>query len=76
MTEIFIEKLKEALEIEGREIALEDEFRHYDEWSSLSYLSVIAMMDEEFGVEIENEAFAKIKTVQALLDEVIKRQKP
>lgn len=63
MKELFIEKLKEALEIEGREIALDDEFRNYDEWSSLAYLSVIAMLDDEFGVQIEEAAFRKLRTV-------------
>ena len=74
MQQQFIEKLKEALEIDGREVSPGDEFRDYDEWDSLSQLSLIAMLDEEYGVEIEDGDFARLKTVQDLMDEVQKRQ--
>ena len=63
----FIELFAEALERED-EIKMEDEFRNYDEWSSIAYLSVIAMMDEEYDVQMEEAEFKKIRTVQALYD--------
>lgn len=65
--EKFIELFAEALERED-EIKMEDEFRNYDEWSSIAYLSVIAMMDEEYDVQIEEADFKKLRTVQALYD--------
>ena len=65
--EKFIELFAVAIEREG-EIKMEDEFRDYDEWSSIAYLSVIAMMDEEYGVQIEEAEFKKLRTVQALYD--------
>jgi acyl carrier protein len=65
--EKFIELFAVAIEREG-EIKMEDEFRNYDEWSSIAYLSVIAMMDEEYGVQIEEAEFKKLRTVQALYD--------
>ena len=65
--EKFIELFKEALERED-EIRMEDEFRNYPEWSSIAYLSVIAMMDEEFDVQIEEADFKKLKTVQSVFD--------
>jgi acyl carrier protein len=74
MEEKFIELFKETLEIDGRELSLEDEFRHYDEWDSLSQLSLIAMLDDEYGVEIENEDFVMIKTLGDLIEEVKKRK--
>lgn len=61
--EKFIEKFAEALEREN-EIKMEDEFRNYDEWSSIAYLSVIAMMDEEYDTQIEEAEFKKLRTVQ------------
>ena len=73
MEEKFINLLKEILEIEDRDLNLSDEFRHYPEWDSLGYLELIAMMDEEFGVAIENEDFGKLITLQDLIDEVKKR---
>ena len=63
--EKFIEKFAEALERED-EIKMEDEFRNYDEWSSIAYLSVIAMMDEEYDTQIEEAEFKQLKTVQDL----------
>ena len=66
----FIELLKDILEIEDRELELTDEFRHYPEWDSLGYLELIAMMDEEYGVAIENDDFGKLKTLQDLINEI------
>lgn len=68
----FIELFAEALEREG-EIKMEDEFRNYKEWSSIAYLSVIAMMDEEYGVQIEEADFKKLRTVQAIYDACTKK---
>lgn len=65
--EKFIKLFAEALERED-EIKMEDEFRNYDEWSSIAYLSVIAMMDEEYDTQIEMSEFKKLKTVRALYD--------
>ena len=69
----FLDLFKEVLEIEDKEISLNDEFREYDEWDSLAYLSVIAMLDDEFEIVIETEDFKKISTVGDLLKEVKER---
>lgn len=63
--EKFKELLAEALEREN-EIKMEDEFRTYDEWSSIAYLSIIAMMDEEYDTQIEEAEFKQLRTVQDL----------
>ena len=60
--EKFIEKFAEAIEREN-EIKMEDNFRDYDEWSSIAYLSVIAMMDEDYDTQIEETEFKQLKTV-------------
>lgn len=70
--EKFISLFAEALERED-EIKMEDEFRNYDEWSSIAYLSVIAMMDEEYDVQIEEADFKKLRTVQAVYDACTKK---
>jgi acyl carrier protein len=70
--EKFIELFAEALERED-EIRMEDEFRNYDEWSSIAYLSVIAMMDEEYDVQMEEADFKKLRTVQAVYDACTKK---
>jgi acyl carrier protein len=71
MKEKFINSLKETLEIQNREISLSDKFRDYKEWDSLAQLSLIAMLDDEYGVAIENEKFMKLITVEDLMNEVI-----
>lgn len=65
--EKFLELFAEALERE-EEIKMEDEFRDYDEWSSIAYLSVIAMMDEEYDTQMEESEFKKLRTVQSVYD--------
>ena len=70
--EKFLELFAEALERED-EIKMEDEFRDYDEWSSIAYLSVIAMMDEEYDVQMEEADFKKLRTVQAVYDACTKK---
>lgn len=63
----FIEKFAEAIEIEDASVLTpEIEFRTLDEWDSLSYLSVIAMIDDEFDVQIETPEFKQQKTIQDL----------
>lgn len=68
MVQKFIENLKEALEIEDRELEITDIFRDYDEWDSLAYLSVIAMYDDEYDVQIEEVEFKKLITVEDLFN--------
>lgn len=69
----FLEGFKEALEMEGREIVMSDVFRDYSEWDSLGQLSLIAMLDENFGVTIEEEVFRTLLTVEDVYNEVVKR---
>jgi acyl carrier protein len=66
----FLAQIKEVLEIEDREILLTDTFRDYDEWDSLALLSLIAMLDDEYGVEIEEKVFKTLLTLEDLYQEV------
>lgn len=69
----FIEKFAEAIEIDDASVLTpETEFRNLDEWDSLSYLSVIAMIDEEFDVQIETPEFKQQKTIQDLYNTATK----
>ena len=70
MEENFIKLFAETLEIEDREITINDSFREYPEWDSLALLSVIAMIDDEYDVIIEGNDFAKLKTVGDLVDAI------
>ncbi len=63
----FIEKFAETIEVEDAAgLTMDTEFRELDEWSSLAGLSVIAMFDEEFGVELNIPDFKAAKTIADL----------
>jgi acyl carrier protein len=70
MKEQLFDLVREALEIEDRELSLDDNFKEFEEWDSLGQLSIIAALDENFGVVIEGAAFAKINTLGELLAKV------
>ena len=73
-TQKFIENFKDAVEIEDRDLSLMDKFREYPEWSSLAFLSVIAMIDDEYDVIIEGKDFKALETLQDIVDAVEKQK--
>ena len=61
---MFIEAFAEALEVESTSsLSLTTEFQKLDEWDSMAYLSVIAMLDEKYDIQIENADFIKFVTI-------------
>jgi len=66
----FISSFKEALDIQDRDVLLLDEFRLYPEWDSLAQLTLIAMLDEEYGVSLEMKLFNNLVTVADLFKAV------
>jgi acyl carrier protein len=74
MEKNFIELFKETLEIKGVEINLNTKFRDLENWDSLSFLSVLAMLDEEYGVIIEGNDFKKLVTIEDLINEIKKKK--
>ncbi len=63
-TSEFIDKFAEALEIDNAsELNETTEFRNLDEWDSLAYLNIIAMLDEEYEIQIETPEFKKLRTI-------------
>lgn len=70
MKEQFLAQVKDTLEITDREINFTDNFKEYEEWDSLNLLSIIAMIDEEYGVIIDSNAMSKINTIEELYNAV------
>jgi len=66
----FMNELKDTLEIEDedQEITLETNLKDLEEYDSLSVLSIIAMIDKNFGKQIPSLDFIKITTVKSLMD--------
>ena len=73
MKEKFLASFKEALQIEDREVLPTDVFRDYEEWDSLGRLSLIAALDEEYDLQIEDKEFESIITVGDLMGVVEKK---
>ena len=46
----------------------ETKFRELDEWSSLIALSIIAMVDEEYDVQLKGDEMRTASTIQELFD--------
>lgn len=70
----FIQKFAALFdEVDITEFETDTEFKSLDEWSSLSALSVIAMIDEEFDVKIKGEDIRNSETIEDLYDIVKSR---
>jgi len=67
MKDKLITALADALEMESAQIKLNDSFRDYENYSSLTELSVLAMLDSDFMIELEMEDFNRYRTVNDLL---------
>lgn len=67
----FIEAFADALEIEDAStINVETAFRDLAEWDSLAYLNIIAMLDEDYDLQIENAEFKKLATIGDIINYV------
>lgn len=65
----FIDEFADALEMEDVEtLSTETVFRELEEWSSLAYLSIIAMIDEDYDTQIENAEFKQLKTIGDIIN--------
>ena len=72
--EKFLENFKAQFEeTELSQITGETVFRNIEEWSSLISLSVIAMVDEEYGVTLKGDEMKRAKTIRDLYDIVISK---
>jgi len=74
--QIFIEKFIEAIEIEDASAVTGTTcFRNIEEWDSLAALSTISMIDDEFGVTINNKDLRSVETLDELYRLVTERAK-
>lgn len=58
-------------ETDVNEIKAETIFKDLDEWSSLTALCVIAMLDEEYNITIKGDEIRNSNTVEDLFNAVI-----
>lgn len=60
--------LEDMLELDGGTLKPEMELSSIDEYDSMAKLSLIVLMDDEFGKKLTGEQIREFKTVQDILD--------
>lgn len=70
----FVKNVADQFEETDIEFIPETRFRELTEWSSLMALSVIAMIDDEYGVVIKGDDLRSVVTIQDLF-QIVKDRK-
>ena len=60
----FLSKIASILEVEN--VSESDELKAFPQWDSLSVLSVIAMLDASYGVNLRAADFGPVKSISDL----------
>jgi len=64
-----LEAVKSAFDdIDTSNFSIETNFKENEEWSSLTALSLITILDDTFGKTINGEALGKIYTIRELYE--------
>lgn len=66
MKEQLITIVKEALDLEDETVVITDEFQSFDTWDSLGRLSLIALIDEHFDLQLSDDEFNSFITIEDL----------
>lgn len=69
--EQFLATLADALEIDSA-VSMDDEFRDYEEWDSMMYLSLVIYLRESCAFELTPEVFNEVDTWQDIYDRINK----
>ncbi len=59
----FLLKVQDILELSFLPSA-GDEFRNYEEWDSLAFLTLVAVLQDDYGIKLTSEDFNKLNTWQ------------
>lgn len=66
---VFLERLQEELE-EEETLTLGTNFKSLESYDSLSLLSIIAFVDENFNKKIDTKQFKNIDTISELINSI------
>lgn len=64
--EQFLATLADALELDGDTMNITDDFRSYEEWDSLTFLALLTLMNEQYGLQLSIDTFNGIQTWEDL----------
>ncbi len=74
--EMFKKKFSDAIEDESiLELDSKANFRNLESWDSFSGMSVISMIDDEFGITINANEMARINTLHELFEIISNKNK-
>lgn len=59
--------IEDCMDFEGGSLKLEDKLADYEEWDSLSVLSVIALVNEKYNKTLTGEELKRAKTVSDIV---------
>jgi acyl carrier protein len=72
----FIENFAAQFEtIDAADLQANTEFKALSEWSSLSALSIMAMIDDEYGVTVKGMDIRNAETIEDLFNVVLEHKK-
>lgn len=60
--EQFLAGIADALELDNESMTINDDFRSYEEWDSLTFLALLTLMNEEYGIKLSIDTFNAIRT--------------
>lgn len=73
-----LNKLQEIVRdvLDNEEVVLREEtcMEDVEEWDSVAHMTVIAMLENEIGVQFDIEKIANAKTVKAMIDMVVENK--
>lgn len=70
--EDLVQKLADILEVDDLDIT--KKFKDYDEWDSLSSLSVMALLDSDYNLSMRGKEIEAFESIEAFCKEVLSRQ--
>lgn len=72
----FLAALHELFDVPAGTIHTDSVLQDIPGWSSMAFIGLIAMLDEDFGVRIPPGTILRCHTVEDLMEEVAAEQKP
>jgi len=63
----FIKELPDVLEID-EELTEESNLKDFEEYDSLAVLSLVAFIDEKFGMTLSSDELTEVTTVRSLIE--------
>ena len=69
MKQELLDKLAEILEVDM--VSLVDELESFDEWDSLTALSIIALADSDYNKKLTNDQLKEFKSIDDLVNFIL-----